>query len=70
MAGLGRLAKGELIELPTTTTNAVNDADKMDIDSGVVALEPEAKVVLAPPVATQTAGGGGGGKGKKKKGKK
>lgn len=70
LAGLGRLAKGELIELPTTTTNAVNDADKMDIDSGVVALEPEAKVVLAPPVATQTAGGGGGGKGKKKKGKK
>lgn len=72
LAGLGRLAKGELIELPTTTTTtttiAVNDADKMDIDSGVVATEPEAKVVVAPPAATQTAGGGG--KGKKKKGKK
>lgn len=74
LAGLGRLAKGEIIELPTTTTSsgplAVNDADKMDIDSGVVASEPEAKVVVAPPAATQTASGAGGGKGKKKKGKK
>ncbi|KAK5060044.1 hypothetical protein LTR84_009928 [Exophiala bonariae] len=74
LAGLGRLAKGELIELPTAATvaAAANDADKMDIDSGVVASEADAKVVVAPPAATQTAsgGGGGGGKGKKKKGKK
>lgn len=74
LTGLGRLAKGELIELPTAavTATAVNDADKMDIDGGVVASEGESKVAVAPPAATQTAsgGGGGGGKGKKKKGKK
>ena len=74
LAGLGRLAKGELIEMPTmTTANGQSggiDADKMDIDSGVVATEVEPKVVAAPPAATQTASGGGGGKGKKKKGKK
>ncbi|KEF53120.1 uncharacterized protein A1O9_11028 [Exophiala aquamarina CBS 119918] len=75
LTGLGRLAKGEIIELPVTATPAtlsrptgVNDPDNMDIDSGVVASEPEAKAVVAPPAATQTVGGGG--KGKKKKGKK
>lgn len=66
LAGLGRLAKGEMIDLPTTApvTN-VNDADKMDLDPVV---ETEAKVVTATPAAAQTAGGGA--KGKKKKGKK
>ncbi|KIV94009.1 hypothetical protein PV10_05173 [Exophiala mesophila] len=66
LAGLGRLAKGELIDLPTAAPaiNA-NDGDKMDLDPVV---ETEAKVVTATPAAAQTAGGGG--KGKKKKGKK
>ena len=71
LTGLGRLAKGEIIELPVTAAAAtgVDDADKMDVDSRVVvASGPEVKAVVAPPVVTQTAGGGG--KGKKKKGKK
>ncbi|KAL2402726.1 hypothetical protein ABEF93_003844 [Exophiala dermatitidis] len=80
--GLGRLAKGEIIEMPTTTTTATQiesgqpaaaaDADKMDIDGGIVsAPKIEDKVVTAPPATSQTTGGGaGGGKGKKKKGKK
>lgn len=79
LAGLGRLAKGETIELPTATaaangSAAAIDGDKMDVDSGMSAPKVEDKVVTAPPAATQTnnaaAGGGGGGKGKKKKGKK
>ncbi|KAL2438565.1 hypothetical protein ABEF95_012255 [Exophiala dermatitidis] len=80
--GLGRLAKGEIIEMPTTTTTATQiesgqlsapaaDADKMDVDGGVVAApKVEDKVVTAPPATSHTTGGAGGGKGKKKKGKK
>ncbi|KIV87537.1 hypothetical protein PV11_03076 [Exophiala sideris] len=77
LAGLGRLAKGEIIEMPTATTAANGsaaaiDGDKMDVDSGMSAPKVEDKVVTAPPAATQTnpAAGGGGGKNKKKKGKK
>lgn len=79
LAGLGRLAKGEVIEMPTTatgqtTTTVVDSADKMDVDSGngigVVAPKTGDNVIAAPPAASQTGGGGGGGKGKKKKGKK
>ncbi|RVX70778.1 hypothetical protein B0A52_05429 [Exophiala mesophila] len=66
LAGLGRLAKGELIDLPTAAPAIIaNDGDKMDLDPVV---ETEAKVVTATPAAAQTAGGGG--KGKKKKSKK
>lgn len=77
--GLGRLAKGETIEMPstasaTTAAPADGDADKMDIDGGSAGavVKTEEKVATAPPAATQNAGtgGGGGGKGKKKKGKK
>ncbi|KAL2438595.1 hypothetical protein ABEF95_011971 [Exophiala dermatitidis] len=82
--GLGRLAKGEIIEMPTTTATATqieagqpaaaaaDGGDKMDIDGGLVsAPKVEDKVVTAPPATSQTTGGGaGGGKGKKKKGKK
>ena len=78
MAGLGRLAKAEIIEMPTVTApNAAGqvDGDVMDVDSGpVVAPKAEDKVVTAAPAAQQTQGqqggsSGGGGK-KKKKGKK
>lgn len=77
LTGLGRLAKGESIDMPTAASAAAaaatvtdGDADKMDIDSGdaiSAAVKVEDKTVTAPPAATQ---GGGGGKGKKKKGKK
>ena len=75
MAGLGRLAKGELIEMPTSTgTNTAGqaDGDAMEIDSGpLVAPKADDKVITATPAAQQTqgqqAGGGGGGGGKKKK---
>ncbi|KIW11980.1 hypothetical protein PV08_09254 [Exophiala spinifera] len=81
LAGLGRLAKGEVIEIPSTTSAQIPAtdgavADKMDIDSvaGFAVPKPGDSTVAAPPAATQTtgagAGGGGGGKGKKKKGKK
>ncbi|KAI1611141.1 signal recognition particle 9 kDa protein-domain-containing protein [Exophiala viscosa] len=77
LAGLGRLAKGEIIEMPTAAaaangSAAAFDGDKMDIDSGMSAPKVEDKVVTAAPAATQTnpAAGGGGGKNKKKKGKK
>lgn len=75
MTGLGKLAKGELIEMPTTTSA---EADKMDLDGplpGETGVKTEDKVVLGTPSAGMTAGqqpqqqGGGGGK-KKKKGKK
>ncbi|KAK6384668.1 hypothetical protein LTS17_002231 [Exophiala oligosperma] len=81
--GLGRLAKGEVIEVPTSsttsgqnvpaTTNGAAGADKMEIDSGAGVAVPKTgdSTVAAPPAATQTGGGAGaGGKGKKKKGKK
>lgn len=77
LTGLGRLAKGESIEMPTATSTAAaaatttdGDADKMDIDGGdaiPAGVKVEDKTITAPPAATQ---GGGGGKGKKKKGKK
>lgn len=75
LTALGRLAKGEVIEMPTTTTAAptaaVPDGDKMEVDSGPVAAPKlEEKTVTAAPAATQGASGGGGGKSKKKKGKK
>ncbi|KAK5224613.1 hypothetical protein LTR99_004686 [Exophiala xenobiotica] len=79
LAGLGRLAKGEVIEMPTAAngqpaTTTLDGADKMDVDSGngagVVVPKAGDNVVAAPPAASQTGGGGGGGKGKKKKGKK
>ncbi len=78
MAGLGRLAKGEIIEMPTTAgPNATGqvDGDAMEVDSGpVVAPKAGDKVVTATPVSQQTQGqqegGGGGGGKKKKKGKK
>ncbi|KIY03771.1 uncharacterized protein Z520_00462 [Fonsecaea multimorphosa CBS 102226] len=74
--GLGRLAKGEVIEMPAAAAVSAApgagtgvDGDKMDVDGGSVAATTkiEDKVVTAPPAVTQ---GGGGGKGKKKKGKK
>jgi hypothetical protein len=79
LTGLGRLAKGETIETPSTAapasapaagvSAAEGDADKMDIDSAVVKMED--KVATAPPAAVaQHAGGGSGGKAKKKKSKK
>ncbi|EXJ84469.1 hypothetical protein A1O3_05137 [Capronia epimyces CBS 606.96] len=74
LTGLGRLAKREVIEIPTAATAQIEsgraaEGDKMEIDSGVSAPKVEDKVVTAPPAVVQT-GGGGGGKGKKKKGKK
>ncbi|EXJ94503.1 hypothetical protein A1O1_02899 [Capronia coronata CBS 617.96] len=75
LGGLGRLAKGEIIEMPATSpaqigsTTTAAEGDKMEVDSGMSAPKAEDKVVMAPPAVTQT-GGGGGGKGKKKKGKK
>ena len=81
--GLGRLAKGEVIEMPTAAAAAAAasfgaDGDRMDVDggAGVGTAKVEEKTVTAAPAATQTQGtagstaGGGGGKGKKKKGKK
>ncbi|EXJ75163.1 uncharacterized protein A1O5_01859 [Cladophialophora psammophila CBS 110553] len=73
--GLGRLAKGEVIEMPAAAVSAVTgagtagDGDKMDIDAGssAVTTKVEEKVVTAPPTVTH---GAGAGKGKKKKGKK
>ncbi|KIX08276.1 uncharacterized protein Z518_02932 [Rhinocladiella mackenziei CBS 650.93] len=75
LTGLGRLAKGEVIEMSTVTATssaqaATVESDKMDVDSGVAAPKVEDKVVTAPLAATQGGGAGGGGKGKRKKGKK
>lgn len=78
MAGLGRLAKGEIIQMPTTTApHAARqvDGDAMEVDSGPVAApKAEDKVVIGPPASQQTpaqqGGGGGGGGKKRKKGKK
>ena len=75
MAGLGRLAKAEIVEIPSATAAGQVDGDAMDVESGpVVAPKAEDKVVTATPAAQQTQGqqggsSGGGGK-KKKKGKK
>lgn len=75
LSGLGRLAKGDIIDMPSAATAAVSgEADKMNIDGGGVpaVVKTEEKVATAPPVTTQggAGAGGGGGKGKKKKGKK
>ena len=74
--GLGRLAKGEIIDVPNTTNvmtaAAEDDTEKMDINGGgaYAVVKGEDKIVTAPPAVTQGGGGGsGGGKGKKKKGK-
>ena len=67
IAGLGRLARGEVIEVPVSTSAQV-EGDAMDIDAGAVKVEE--KVSMAQQTQqTQQQGGGGGGK-KKKKGKK
>lgn len=71
MTGLGRLAAGEVIEMPTAVSTALVE-DKMDVDdvagtgSGVASPKVEDTKV---PVQAQ-GGGAGAGKGKKKKGKK
>lgn len=60
MAGLGRLAKGEIIDMPTSATTA---AEKMDLD-----IEEKVESGVATPaqqIATPAATGGK----KKKKGK-
>lgn len=66
ITGLGRLAKGEVIEMPTI---APVGGEKMDIDGveDTLALVVTAKV---EEVKSQPGGAGGPGKGKKKKGKK
>jgi hypothetical protein len=74
MAGLGRLAQGEVIEIPSATEGKTG-GDAMEVDSGALnAVKVEDKVAAAAPVSQQTQGGqqqgGGGGGKKKKKGKK
>jgi Signal recognition particle 9 kDa protein (SRP9) len=72
MAGLGRLANREVIDMPVVApavpTNASGDqpGDKMDVDggSGTTTLKVEEKE------SKSAVSSGGGGKGKKKKGKK
>lgn len=74
MAGLGKLAKGEVIEMPSASSAnaaAQADADAMDMDSGpVLAPKVEDKVVTGTPVGQQTQQQASGGAKKKKKGKK
>lgn len=74
MNGLGRLARGEEITMPTTNVVAA-DGDKMEVDSGTaVAVKSEDAVVTGKASGEQTQqhqqGGQGGGGKKKKKGKK
>ena len=74
--GLGRLARGEEIEMSTSGAGA--GADKMDVDGGAQVAVKEDDAAVGRPSTAQTqqgavqggggAGGGGGGK-KKKKGK-
>jgi len=66
ITGLGKLAKGEVIEMPAI---APVGGEKMDIDGveDTLALVVTAKV---EEVKSQPGGAGGPGKGKKKKGKK
>lgn len=76
MNGLGRLARGEEIEMSTGGVGA--GADKMEVDGGAQVAVKEDDTAVGRPSAAQTqqgavqggggAGGGGGGK-KKKKGK-
>lgn len=77
ITSLGRLARGEAIEVPSTVAGVGGDAaDKMDVDAGPAsAVKQEDAVAAGKPVGLQQqqqqgqSGGGGGGK-KKKKGKK
>ena len=83
ITSLGRLARGEAIEVPATATAAAaaagqaeDAADKMDVDAGpAIAVKQEDAVAAGKPVGHQQgqaqgqSGGGGGGK-KKKKGKR
>lgn len=81
MAGLGRLARGEIIEMPETAEGKVGGGDAMEVDSGAAGtVKTEDKIAVAPSVGQGTqggqsqqqqgGGGGGGGGKKKKKGKK
>lgn len=79
ITSLGRLARGEEIELPAAVAaagsgaavDANGDAEKMDVDSGAqVAVKEGDAVVTAPPVGGAQQSGGGGSGGGKKKGKK
>lgn len=80
ITSLGRLARGEAIEVPSSTAAGAGGeaADKMDVDAGpAVAVKQEDAVAAGKPAGQQQqqqqgqgqSGGGGGGK-KKKKGKK
>jgi hypothetical protein len=65
VTGLGKLAKGESIEMPAAVPVG---GEKMDVDGAEETPEPvPAKVEEAKPVQPSA---GGGGKGKKKKGKR
>jgi len=68
MAGLGRLAKGEIIEMPTSAPAAHEEqqGDKMEVDGG--AGSGPGTGTATPRVEEKVAVGGG--KSKKKKGKK
>ena len=70
MGGLGRLAMGEVIEMPTKVD--AKGEDKMEVDAaadvGSGAATPRVEEGKAPVVAGGQAGGGG--KSKKKKGKR
>jgi len=74
MAGLGRLANREVIDMPVASpavpTNASGDqaGDKMDVDGGVGSGTATLKV--EEKESKSAVGGSSGGKGKKKKGKK
>lgn len=61
MAGLGRLAKGEVIEMPTSATSA---AEKMDLD-----VEEKVESGVATPAQQQQIPAAATGGKKKKKGK-
>ena len=69
MSGLGKLARGEVVDEPV---HAVATEDKMEVDEG---LRPEEAATAAvqgqqPSSRPGSSAGGGGGKGKKKKGKR
>ena len=85
MAGLGRLAKGEVIELPSAAAVAGGEAEaveKMEVEAGTATVKTEeverpsaaqttgATGNNAAAAAGQVGGGGRGGGKKKKKGKK
>ncbi|ETN44801.1 uncharacterized protein HMPREF1541_09676 [Cyphellophora europaea CBS 101466] len=73
ITSLGKLGRGEAIEVSSAAAGAEMEGEKMDVDSGPsVAVKEEDAVVTGKPVAQQAAGGsvGGGGGKKKKKGKR